>query len=68
VPKGIAGLLADRFDIQIFPLRRRVHLEKSKSGHAIETGSTNILEPSGEPNEPEMKSQNTEYGIHDQRH
>ncbi len=27
MPKGIAGLLADRFDIQIFPLRRRVRLQ-----------------------------------------
>jgi branched-chain amino acid transport system permease protein len=30
IPKGIAGLLADRFDIQIFPLRRRVRLEEPK--------------------------------------
>ena len=29
MPKGIAGLLADRFDFQIFPLRRTVRLEKS---------------------------------------
>ena len=29
LPKGIAGLLADRFDFEIFPLRRRVGLDKS---------------------------------------
>jgi branched-chain amino acid transport system permease protein len=28
LPKGIAGLLADRFDFEIFPLRRRVGLNK----------------------------------------
>jgi branched-chain amino acid transport system permease protein len=28
LPKGIAGLLADRFDFEIFPLRRRVGLDK----------------------------------------
>jgi branched-chain amino acid transport system permease protein len=30
MPKGIAGFLADRFDIQIFPLRRRLRLEEPK--------------------------------------
>ena len=28
LPKGIAGLLADRFDFEIFPLRRRLGLDK----------------------------------------
>ena len=28
LPKGIAGLLADRFDFEIFPLRRRVGLDR----------------------------------------
>ena len=27
--EGIAGLLSDRFDFEIFPLRRRVDLDKS---------------------------------------
>jgi hypothetical protein len=26
MPKGIAGLLAERFDLELFPLRRRVCL------------------------------------------
>jgi branched-chain amino acid transport system permease protein len=30
VPKGIAGLLAERFDIELFPLRREVRLPKPK--------------------------------------
>ena len=31
MPKGIAGLLAERFDLDLFPLRRRVRLPKQKS-------------------------------------
>ena len=31
MPKGIAGLLAERFDLDLFPLRRRVRLPKLKS-------------------------------------
>jgi branched-chain amino acid transport system permease protein len=30
MPKGIAGLLAERFDIELFPLRRQVRLPKPK--------------------------------------
>jgi branched-chain amino acid transport system permease protein len=30
MPKGVAGLLADRFDFQIFSLRRKVYLEDAK--------------------------------------
>ena len=41
MPKGIAGLLADRFDIQIFPLRRRVRLRNSQN--TIEPDLTNVL-------------------------
>ena len=41
MPKGIAGLLADRFDIQIFPLRRRVRLRNSQN--MIEPDLTNVL-------------------------
>jgi branched-chain amino acid transport system permease protein len=41
MPKGIAGVLADRFDIQIFPLRRRVRLRNSRN--MIEPGLTNAL-------------------------
>jgi branched-chain amino acid transport system permease protein len=41
MPKGIAGVLADRFDIQIFPLRRRVRLRNSRN--TIESGLTNVL-------------------------
>jgi branched-chain amino acid transport system permease protein len=31
MPKGIAGWLAERFDLDLFPLRRRVRLPKQKS-------------------------------------
>ena len=31
LPKGIAGWLAERFDLDLFPLRRRVRLPKLKS-------------------------------------
>jgi Iron-containing alcohol dehydrogenase len=31
MPKGIAGLLAQRFDLHLFPLRRRVHLPEQKN-------------------------------------
>jgi branched-chain amino acid transport system permease protein len=31
MPKGIAGLLAEKFDLDLFPLRRRVRLPKQKS-------------------------------------
>src|ERR1700746_1919269 len=31
MPKGIAGWLADRFDLHLFPLRRRVRLPKLKN-------------------------------------
>jgi branched-chain amino acid transport system permease protein len=31
MPKGIAGMLAERFDLDLFPLRRRVRLPKLKS-------------------------------------
>ncbi|MBV8417588.1 MAG: branched-chain amino acid ABC transporter permease [Verrucomicrobia bacterium] len=41
MPKGIAGLLADRFDIQIFPLRRRVRLRNSQD--TIEPDLTSAL-------------------------
>ena len=41
MPKGIVRLLADRFDIQIFPLRRRVRLRNSQN--MIEPGLTNAL-------------------------
>lgn len=44
MPKGIAGVLADRFDIQIFPLRRTVRLGNSQN--AIEPGLTSVLERS----------------------
>jgi branched-chain amino acid transport system permease protein len=30
-PKGIAGLLAEKFDLDLFPLRRRVRLQKRRS-------------------------------------
>ena len=41
MPKGMAGLLADRFDIQIFPLRRRVRLRNSQD--TIEPDLTSAL-------------------------
>ena len=41
MPKGIAGFLADRFDIQIFPLRRRVRLRNSQN--MIEPELTDVL-------------------------
>jgi branched-chain amino acid transport system permease protein len=44
MPKGIAGMLADRFDIQIFPLRRRLRLRSPQN--TIGTGLTNALERS----------------------
>jgi branched-chain amino acid transport system permease protein len=31
MPKGIAGGLAEKFDLDLFPLRRRVRLPKEKS-------------------------------------
>jgi len=31
MPKGIAGLLAEKFDLDLFPLRRRVRLPKRRS-------------------------------------
>jgi branched-chain amino acid transport system permease protein len=31
MPKGIAGWLAEKFDLDLFPLRRRVRLPKQKS-------------------------------------
>ena len=33
MPKGVAGLLADRFDSQIFSLQRKVYLVESKRVH-----------------------------------
>jgi branched-chain amino acid transport system permease protein len=44
MPKGIAGVLADRFDIQIFPLRRRVRLRNPQN--AVEPRLTSVLERS----------------------
>jgi branched-chain amino acid transport system permease protein len=44
MPKGIAGVLADRFDIQIFLLRRRIRLRSSQN--AIEPRLTSVLERS----------------------
>jgi branched-chain amino acid transport system permease protein len=46
MPKGIAGMLANRFDIQIFPLRRRVRLQKPNSADAIAPDLTSALERS----------------------
>ena len=34
MPKGIAGLLAERFDLELSPPRRRVRLPKQKSNHS----------------------------------
>ena len=34
MPKGIAGLLAERFHLDFFPLRRRVHLNSAKEQSA----------------------------------
>lgn len=43
-PKGIAGLLAERFDLQLFPLRRTVRLQ---NGHAtIRSDLSKVLERS----------------------
>ena len=42
MPKGIAGMLADRFDIQIFPLRRRVRFRNPQD--TIGPGLTSALE------------------------
>jgi hypothetical protein len=44
MPKGIAGVLADRFDIQIFPLSRRVRLRNP--GNATDPRLTSVLERS----------------------
>jgi branched-chain amino acid transport system permease protein len=44
MPKGIAGLLAERFDIQFFPLRRRVRLQNPQT--TVGPGLTSVLERS----------------------
>jgi branched-chain amino acid transport system permease protein len=38
MPKGIAGLLAERFDLDLFPIRRRVRLPKQKSKDSTHSG------------------------------
>jgi branched-chain amino acid transport system permease protein len=42
LPKGIAGWLAERFDLDLFPLRRRVHLPKQKIESADEPTRTQV--------------------------
>jgi branched-chain amino acid transport system permease protein len=44
MPKGIAGMLADRFDFQIFPLRRRVRLRNPQN--TVGPDLTGVLERS----------------------
>jgi branched-chain amino acid transport system permease protein len=48
MPKGIAGFLAHRFDLQFFPLRRRVRLETAAAGHATGASPAKILPSSKE--------------------
>ena len=38
MPKGIAGLLAEKFDLDLFPLRRRVRLVKQKRKDSAHPG------------------------------
>jgi branched-chain amino acid transport system permease protein len=42
MPKGIAGVLADRFDFQLFPIRRRVRLRDPQN--TVGPGITSVLE------------------------
>jgi branched-chain amino acid transport system permease protein len=48
-PKGIAGFLAERFDLQLFPLRRKVRVQSGRT--AIRSDLSNVLERS-EKNSP----------------
>jgi branched-chain amino acid transport system permease protein len=46
MPKGIAGMLAERFDLDLFPLRRRVRLPKPKSKdstHSVLADDSTVL-------------------------
>jgi branched-chain amino acid transport system permease protein len=40
MPKGVAGWLAEKFDLQIFPLRRRVRFLPSKDEPMLESATT----------------------------
>ena len=44
MPKGIAGLLAERFDLELFPPRRRVRLPKQKSDHLTHSALADAAE------------------------
>jgi branched-chain amino acid transport system permease protein len=46
MPKGIAGWLAERFDLDLFPLRRRVRLPKLKSKDPTHSGLVDAPEHS----------------------
>jgi branched-chain amino acid transport system permease protein len=53
MPKGIAGLLAERFDIHLFPLRRRVYFQAQK-------GSDTCLSDAVERTRSGFRGQNSE--------
>jgi len=46
MPKGIAGWLAERFDLDLFPLRRRVRLPKLNSKDSTHSGLVDAPEHS----------------------
>jgi hypothetical protein len=52
MPKGIAGLSAERFDLALFPLRRRVHFPEQKGKDSAGSPLANALEGSRAPEEP----------------
>ena len=60
MPKGVAGLLAERFDLQIFPLGRRVRIVKPEVGKELESGVTGVVNPVGESYE-KAGDQSEEY-------
>jgi branched-chain amino acid transport system permease protein len=60
MPKGIAGLLAERFDLQLFPLRRRVHFLEQKSKDSTSSALPDALERPGKRQKPGVSTQNME--------
>jgi branched-chain amino acid transport system permease protein len=60
MPKGIAGLLAERFDLHLFPLRRRVHLPEQKNVDLTSSALADDPERPGKRPKPGVRTQNTE--------
>ena len=44
MPKGIAGLLAERFDLDLFPLRRRVRPSETRSNDSTHSALADAAE------------------------